>query len=99
LICREALDELSRVLAYPKFGLSRGEVEALLEVVLTANDSSSPHCNDPNDQAFVDLLVSAQADGLITGDMGLSVLATESRLPIRTPAAARESLEVSLEPP
>jgi len=106
LICRETLDELLRVLADPKFGLTRDEIEALLEdflpyaetVVLTSRDESSRNGKDADDQVFVVLLVSAQADGLITGDKGLLVLATESRLPIRTPAAARESLKVSLEP-
>ena len=28
LVCRETVEELLRVLAYPKFGLTRGEIDA-----------------------------------------------------------------------
>jgi putative PIN family toxin of toxin-antitoxin system len=100
LICRETADELLRVLAYPKFKLDRDEVEALLAdflpyaetVAAPVSSAPTPRCRDPKDQVFVDLLVAACADGLITGDKDLLVLATEPGLPIQTPAALREQL-------
>lgn len=100
LVCRETADELLRVLAYPKFKLDRDEIEALLAdflpyaetVASPVSTAPTPRCRDPKDQVFVDLLVAARADGLITGDKDLLALATEPGLPIQTPAALREQL-------
>jgi len=78
LVSRPTVDELIRVLAYPKFNLDKVEIEALLadylpftEAVLVSSQAQSPQCRDINDQMFVDLAIQGQADVLVTGDRAL----------------------------
>jgi len=78
LVSRPTVDELIRVLAYPKFDLDKVEIEALLadylpftEVVLVSSQAQSPQCRDSDDQMFVDLAIQGQADVLVTGDRAL----------------------------
>jgi putative PIN family toxin of toxin-antitoxin system len=100
LMCAATAEELLRVLAYPKFRLSRDEINELLAeilpyaeaVTLSESSSASPQCRDPNDQVFVDLAVAAEADGIVTGDKDLLALADQMPLPVRTPAQWREAL-------
>jgi predicted nucleic acid-binding protein len=53
---------------------------------------AAPRCRDPDDQVFVDLLIATGADALVTGDGDLLAIATQSNLPILTPAQLREIL-------
>jgi putative PIN family toxin of toxin-antitoxin system len=78
LVSRSTVDELIRVLAYPKFKLDKVEIEALLadylpftEPVSVSPQAQSPQCRDINDQMFVDLAIQGQADVLVTGDRAL----------------------------
>ena len=75
LVSRPTIDELIRVLAYPKFDLDKAEIEALLAdylpfttAVTVPPQPLSPRCSDTNDQMFVDLALHGQADTLVTGD-------------------------------
>jgi putative PIN family toxin of toxin-antitoxin system len=78
LVSRPTVDELIRVLAYPKFNLDKVEIEALLadylpftEPVSVSPQAQSPQCRDSDDQIFVDLAIQGQADVLVTGDRAL----------------------------
>ena len=78
LVSRPTVDELIRVLAYPKFNLDKVEIEALLadylpftEPVAVSPQAQSPQCRDIDDQMFVDLAIQGQADVLVTGDRAL----------------------------
>jgi putative PIN family toxin of toxin-antitoxin system len=78
LVSQATVDELVRVLAYAKFELGRGEIEALLgdylpfaEVIEVPDHPSAPRCRDPDDQMFVDLALQGNADVLVTGDAAL----------------------------
>ena len=78
LVSRPTIDELIRVLAYPKFDLDKTEIEALLadylpftNAVTVPSQPQSPRCGDVNDQMFVDLAIQGQADILVTGDLVL----------------------------
>lgn len=78
LVSRPTIDELIRVLAYPKFDLNKAEIEALLadylpftRAVTAPSTPKSPKCSDINDQMFVDLAIQGQADILVTGDGAL----------------------------
>jgi uncharacterized protein len=78
LVSRPTVDELIRVLAYPKFDLDKIEIEALLadylpftEAVAVSPRTQSPQCRDINDQMFVDLAIQGRADVLVTGDQAL----------------------------
>jgi len=76
---RETLDELVRVLAYPKFALTKDEVAELLatflphaEVIAQARIRRHlPDCRDPDDRKFLELAVAGRAAVLVTGDTAL----------------------------
>ena len=81
LVSRPTVDELIRVLAYPKFDLDKIEIEALLadylpftEAVAISPRTQSPQCRDIDDQMFVDLAIQGRADVLVTGDQALLVM-------------------------
>lgn len=75
--------ELVRVLAYPKFRLSRVEQEELLldyvpwvEVIrIPEPPPQAPTCRDPFDMPFVHLAVAGKARALVSGDRDLLALA------------------------
>jgi len=82
LACRETTTELLRVLAYPKFGLSRAEQNVLLAEFLPSAEAvrlprrrpAVPPCRDPADEVFLVLTATAGADALVTGDKDLLAL-------------------------
>jgi len=79
------VQELVRVLAYPKFCLSAQEQEELLADYLPYTQTvripqpppSVPSCRDPLDAPFMHLAVTGRADVLVSGDRDLLVLADE----------------------
>jgi putative PIN family toxin of toxin-antitoxin system len=61
LVSRPTVEELIRVLAYPKFALDRSEIDALLadylpftEPVVVAPQARAPKCRDKDDRMFVE---------------------------------------------
>jgi len=83
IICKQTTEELLRVLAFPKFRLTREDREALLadylpyaEIVkLTRERPPLPEpCRDRDDAVFLDLAIAAQCDGIVSGDTDISVL-------------------------
>ncbi|MCL4184961.1 MAG: putative toxin-antitoxin system toxin component, PIN family [Burkholderiaceae bacterium] len=76
LVCRDAVNELLRVLAYPKFQLSAQEQKDLLadflpyaEVIMLPTPwPDLPACRDEKDQVFLVLAHAGKADALVTGD-------------------------------
>jgi putative PIN family toxin of toxin-antitoxin system len=81
LVSRPTVNELIRVLAYPKFDLDKAEIEALLaeylpftEPVVVTPQPQSPRCRDTDDQMFVDLAIQGRADVLVTGDRALLLM-------------------------
>jgi len=78
LVSRPTVDELIRVLAYPKFDLDKTDIEALLadylpftKAIAVSSRPQSPQCRDIDDQMFVDLAIQGRADVLVTGDRAL----------------------------
>ena len=95
LVCRETVTELTRVLAYPKFRLSAEDRDELLaeylphcKVVDLAKKCPVP-CRDRNDQPFLDLAQSGNAQVLVSGDRDLLALAGRTRFAIETPEQYR----------
>ncbi len=93
--------ELIRVLAYPKFRLTRADIDRLLADVLPwceTHASSIKACQlqvrDPKDQVFLDLALAADVPVLVSGDADLLAL-KNSLLPllILTPAEFQIWLE------
>lgn len=85
VVSRPTLNELTRVLAYPKFRLTATDISSVLDMYLpfvevhaqrkTDNSPSGiPTCRDPKDQMFLELAHSAAVDFLVTGDDDLLVL-------------------------
>ena len=85
LASTETVNELLRVLAYPKFGLTQSEQDELLADYLPcAEIVRIPHppllvpaCRDPQDQPFMQLAVAGQAQALVSGDQDLLAIAVE----------------------
>ncbi len=80
IISKATTEELLRVLAYPKFKLSKEQRNDLLAefipyaetFVLNTNlDENIPLCRDKNDQMFVNLAYQSNVQFLITGDKDL----------------------------
>jgi putative PIN family toxin of toxin-antitoxin system len=105
LLCAQTVEELLRVLAYPKFSLTPEEREELLadylpygEVVTPwQNKPELPVCRDEKDQIFLDLAAVGAAHWLVTGDRDLLDLGGQVRFQIIAPATALEWL-ASAEP-
>jgi putative PIN family toxin of toxin-antitoxin system len=96
------VEELIRVLAYPKFELSRDEIDTVLaayipfteSVVLgsSGDETTLPDCDDPADQEFLRLALAGDAEALVTGDTDLLRLRDETPFPILTPAQLKTRL-------
>jgi putative PIN family toxin of toxin-antitoxin system len=90
LVSRVTATELIRVLAYPKFRLTRIEQDDLLadylpycEVVTMPPELPAvPDCRDPLDVPFLQLAVVGQANNLVTGDRDLLSLKADFEIPI-----------------
>ena len=90
------VQELVRVLAYPKFRLSQAEQDELLADYLPHTETvripqpppQVPACRDVLDAPFMHLAVAGQARGLVAGDRDLLAIAPEferaSACPIST---------------
>jgi len=102
LVSRATVDELIRVLANPKFGLSRDEIDTLLAAYVPFTESVAlrssgeeetlPECDDPADQEFLRLALVGDADALITGDDDLLRLRDQTPFRILTPAQLKTRL-------
>ena len=85
--CEETVNELIRVLAYPKFQLSKEEIEQLLGDILpflvtcTIRGAYDPidGLRDPSDAVFLHLAQQAQADLFVSGDD--DILALQGKIP------------------
>jgi uncharacterized protein len=90
LVSKATITELIRVLAYPKFKLTKSEQEDLLadylpfcETVLMPDVLPIiPECRDPLDAPFLVLALVGRADYLVTGDRDLLCLADQFSCPI-----------------
>jgi putative PIN family toxin of toxin-antitoxin system len=102
LVSRATVDELIRVLADPKFRLSRDEIDVVLaayipfteSVVLRSHgeDVPLPECDDPDDQVFLRLALDGDAEALVTGDDDLLRLRDQTPFRILTPAQLKSRL-------
>ena len=81
------VQELMRVLAYPKFRLSKAEQDELLADYLPYTEAvripqpppAVPPCRDPQDVPFLHLAVAGKANVLVSGDRDLLAVADEFR--------------------
>lgn len=94
IVSRMTVQELVRVLEYPKFALSLDDREELLADFLpfaeifpgTLPNLANAKCRDPDDQAFLELAVAAGADAVVAGDADLLALAGSTVVSFLAPA-------------
>jgi len=101
LVSRDTVDELVRVLAYPKFTLTHEEIDAVLAAYLPFTEAVPlsgpgavrlPECDDPADQPFLGLALEGRAELLVTGDDHLLRLRGQTPFEIVRPAELRMRL-------
>jgi len=98
LACTATVNELLRVLAYPKFRLTQAERQDLLadflpfaEVVELPDPwPTLPACRDADDRVFLVLARAGEADALVTGDRDLLALRDTFDRLIVTPDELRD---------
>ena len=102
LVNRPTLQELVRVLGYPKFGLDADDVEAALAayVPYTATITVAgtvpgglPRCRDRHDQPFLTLAAAGRAQVLVSGDRALLELVGRTPFAIEAPERFRARFE------
>jgi putative PIN family toxin of toxin-antitoxin system len=95
LVNKDTVNELLRVLTYPKFKLGKAEQALLLADFLPYAETISqqdaplnlPVVRDPADQMFLTLAVVGKADVLVSGDNDLlEIQSSFKTLPIMTPS-------------
>lgn len=100
VVTRETVEELLRVLEYPKLRLTAEERQELLADYLPFVEVAPalkrrvglPACRDPDDRKFLHAAATGHADALVTGDADLLELAGQTRFAILTPEALRQQL-------
>jgi putative PIN family toxin of toxin-antitoxin system len=102
IVCRQTVDELLRVLTYPKFRLTAADRAAIQEDYLPFAEIfalSEPYpalhveCRDRDDMVFLALAIAADA-ALISGDEDLAVLRAMAPIEVIAVAELRCRLEV-----
>jgi len=92
LVSKATVNELIRVLGYPKFKLLADEQRELLSdylpycrtVTIPAKPPKTPPCRDPFDLPFLQLAIVAKAEALVTGDQDLLGIEGKFACPIVT---------------
>jgi putative PIN family toxin of toxin-antitoxin system len=84
------LDELRRVLAYPKLQAVIGDAEELIELLALAAIVVTPTetvelVRDPDDDRLIEAALAAHADVIVTGDQDLLTLERVDQTRILTP--------------
>lgn len=85
LACTATVQELVRVLGYPKFRLTPAEQDELLADYLPYTETvripqplpTVPDCRDAQDLPFMHLAMAGQAQALVSGDRDLLAIAAE----------------------
>jgi uncharacterized protein len=89
------LDELKRVLAYPKLKFTKQDIETFEQSVLTCAYVVEPKreiaaCRDRDDDRVLECAVEGDVTMIVTGDPDLRVLSAFESIPIRL---AKEAVE------
>jgi putative PIN family toxin of toxin-antitoxin system len=93
LVSRGILEEYLRVLSYPKFKLSEGDIKGLVQEellpyveVVKAGRRLRVVDRDPSDDKFVECAVAGKARVIISGDKDLLSIGRYQKILIQSPA-------------
>jgi hypothetical protein len=99
LVSKEMLEEYLRVLAYPKFKLSREDLDFILHheilpcfEIVTARTGPVIVWHDPSDDKFIRCALSGKARIIISGDQHLIAIKSYGNIKIVTPAEFLQNL-------
>jgi len=101
LASRAPIDEIVRVLTYPKLQLTSDEIDVLLAdylpfvqaMEIKAGSETVPELADPDDRMFLELAAGGRAGFLVTGDRDLLRLSRVGNCQIIAPAELGAILE------
>ena len=101
LVSTDTTQELLRVLAYPKFKLTREEQQALLAeflpyvetVQIDTTPDGLPDIRDADDTIFLVLAAVGEADALVSGEGDIQALKAQFHIPILTMAEFADWLQ------
>jgi putative PIN family toxin of toxin-antitoxin system len=92
------LDELRRVLSYPKLQAAIGDADKLIELLAIAAIVVTPTetvelVRDPDDDRLIEAALAARADVIVTGDQDLLTLGRVDEIRILTPREFLSTLQ------
>jgi putative PIN family toxin of toxin-antitoxin system len=102
LYARSLLEELIDVLNRPrirdKYGLTGGDIQTVLGLILLRGEEVTPEeriaaCRDPKDDKFLEVAVAGQASAIVSGDQDLLVLHPYAGILIVTPSTFLQMLD------
>jgi len=88
VVSTDAINELIRVLAYDKFGLTPSEIQPIIQDLTTFSEFVAVKTqvkiikSDPTDNIFLALAIDGQADVIVSGDHHLTNLKKFKGIPI-----------------
>ena len=98
MVSRSILEEYLRVLSYPKFKLTEGEIKGLIQEellpyveVVKRQRRLRVVERDPSDDKFVECAVAGKAHIIISGDKGLLSIGRYRKIVIQSPAQFLDS--------
>ena len=92
-ISPDMLDELTRVMDYPRFAFTDDEKQSFVEIILASFHVVEPGISlsvvddDPDDDMVLECAVAGDADYIVSGDSHLQALDTYQDIDIVSPAA------------
>ncbi|MGC2063976.1 MAG: putative toxin-antitoxin system toxin component, PIN family [Thermodesulfovibrionales bacterium] len=100
VVSRETFDEFRSVLGYPKFGLTKNEIKAIIEdevlpyfEIVEIVGEVSGVCRDPDDEKFLACALSSAAHFIVSGDKDLCDLGAYKTIKIITASALLKMME------
>jgi uncharacterized protein len=95
------LDELGRVLSYPKLQAVIGDADELIELLALGAVVINPTetvtvSRDPDDDRLIEAALAANADVIVTGDQDLLTLGSVDQIKILSPREFLETLTTGI---
>jgi putative PIN family toxin of toxin-antitoxin system len=98
-LLEELVDVLNRPRIRHKYGLTDGDIETVISLILLRGEAVTPEqritaCRDPKDDRFLEVAVAGKADVIVSGDEDLLMLHPFADIRILPPAAFLRMLDI-----